>query len=37
MWQVIVAVCLCFKSKKRGRVIFVHCLLSGVYRLFIDK
>ena len=30
-------VCVCFKLKKRGGVIFVHCLLSGVYRLFMDK
>ena len=32
-----VHVCVCFKLKKRGGVIFVHCLLSGVYRLFMDK
>ena len=32
-----VCVCVCVKSKKRGGVIFVHCLLSEVYRLFIDK
>ena len=38
-YQVIVAVCVCVcvKSNKRGGVIFVHCLLSEVYRLFIDK
>ena len=34
---VCVCVCVCFKLKKRGGVIFVHCLLSGVYRLFMDK